>query len=135
MSEGLPAFLSRMTHAIERFLTAIDDMPVLSPDLTFLKTFLHNATGYLRKDIAPDTEALENWDSPENQHMLRRYLRHLSNEIRMITEDLRRDTAQEETQQRLVFRMTALLHSLETEQGSLELRLGAQQVLARNGEH
>jgi hypothetical protein len=113
----------------------LDEIPTLSPELAFLKTFLHNATGYLQKDIAPDTEALENWDSPENQHMLRRYLRHLTNEIRMVTEDFRSAAALEDVQQHLANRMTTLLQSLEAEERGVELRFQAQQGLNSNGKH
>jgi hypothetical protein len=120
MSQGLAAYLSRITDSIERLITLLDEIPVLSADQVFLKTFLHNATGYLQKDIAPDTEALENWDSPENQRMLRRYVRHLSTEIRMVAEDLNKDARQDEARQRLSQRMTALLNSLEAEQGGME---------------
>lgn len=135
MSAGLGAFLSRMTHYLERFLSVINDMPVLSPDLAFLKTLLQNAIGYLQKDATPDTEALENWDTEENQRMLRRYIRHLTNEIRMVAENFHRDALPDEASQRLSQRMMVLLHHLDAEQRGVELLLRAQQGRHGNGEH
>ena len=46
-----------------------------------------NAKGYLAGDLSPDTEAMENWDSPENQAMMRRYLTHVEQQVRLIAED------------------------------------------------
>ena len=135
MNAGLVAFLSRITHSLERFLGLIDEIPVLSPDLAFLKTLLRNAIGYLHKDVAPDTEALENWDIPENQRMLRRYMRHLTHEIRMVVEHLHQDVLPAEASQRLAQRMMVLLYHIETEQGGLELLLRAQPERHGNGEH
>lgn len=135
MSAGLAAFLSRITHYMERFLGLIDEMPVLSPDLAFLKTLLRNAVGYLQKDVGPDTEALENWHTPENQRMLRRYIRHLTNEIRMVAENVHQEALPDEASQRLSQRMMVLLHHLEAEQRGIELLLRAQQGRRGNGEH
>ncbi len=135
MSAELSAFLSRITHYMEHFLRLIDEMPVLSPDLAFLKTLLRNAIGYLQKDVAPDTEALENWDTPENQRMLRRYIRHLTNEIRMVAENVHQEALPDEISPRLAQRMLVLLHHVEAEQRGLELLLRAQQGVRGNGEH
>lgn len=135
MNAGLVAFLNRMTHSLQRFLGLLDEIPVRSPDLAFLHTLLHHATGYLQKDIAPETEALENWDIPENQRMLRRYLRHLTHEIRMVVTHLPQEVVSAEASQPLVQRMLLLLHQIEAEQGSLDLLLRAQQERHGNGDH
>ena len=63
MIAGLAAFLSRVTHSMERLLRLIDEMPLLSPDLAFLKRS-PNAVGYLQKTLGPHTEALETLGYP-----------------------------------------------------------------------
>lgn len=65
-------------------LEVLDETAVASGELTFLQTFLTHAKGYLSKDVAPDTEAIENWDSMENQVMIQRYITHIEQEIRLV---------------------------------------------------
>ena len=72
---------------LEYCLTVLDGTAIASGDLTFLRTFLNHAKGYLSKDVTPDTEAVENWDSPENQAMIQRYMTHVEQEIRLFIEE------------------------------------------------
>jgi hypothetical protein len=68
---------------LERCLTVLSEVAMSSSDITFLRTFLTHATGYLSGDLSPDTEAMENWHTPENQAMIRRYITHVEAEIRL----------------------------------------------------
>jgi hypothetical protein len=68
-------------------LEVLDEMAIASGDLTFLQAFLTHAKGYLSRDVTPGTEAVENWDLPENQAMIQRYMAHVEEEIRLIVEE------------------------------------------------
>lgn len=72
---------------LEYCLAVLDETSITSGDLTFLQTFLTHAKGYLSKDVTPDTEAVENWDAPENQAMIQRYVTHVEQEIRLFIEE------------------------------------------------
>ena len=89
MSDDNPAGWSELIEHLERCLMILAEAKIPSPDLDFLQAFLTNAKGYLSKDVSPDTEALENWDSPENQAMIRRYVTHVEAEIRLMVEEWR----------------------------------------------
>jgi hypothetical protein len=66
-----------------------------SSDITFLQMFLTHAKGYLSGDLSPDTEAMANWYTPENQAMIRRYITHVEAEIRLVIEEWQQTHASE----------------------------------------
>ncbi len=72
---------------LEHCLAVLNEAAIALGDLTFLQTFLTHAKGYLSKDVTPNTEAIENWDSPENQAMIQRYIAHVEQEIRLFIEE------------------------------------------------
>lgn len=80
------AFARPITH-LEHCLSILQQAAIPSHDLEFLQTFLTHAKGYLSKDLSPDTEALENWETPENQAMIRRFITHVEQEIRLVVEE------------------------------------------------
>ncbi len=84
--EAQEAYAKQIVY-LEHCLDVLDEAAIASGDLTFLQTFLTHAKGYLSKDVTPDTEAVENWDSPENQAMIRRYMTHVEQEIRLFIEE------------------------------------------------
>lgn len=84
--EAQEAYAKQIAY-LEHCLDVLNDIGMASDDLTFLQTFLTHAQGYLSKDVTPDTEAVENWDSPENQAMIQRYLTHVEQEIRLFIEE------------------------------------------------
>ena len=87
MSQDNPAFLVHTIHYLERCLVLLSEVALSSSDLTFLQTFLTHAKGYLSGDLSPDTEAMANWYTPENQAMIRRYITHVEAEIRLVIEE------------------------------------------------
>lgn len=84
--KALEAYAKQVAY-LEYCLAVLEETTIASGDLTFLQTFLNHAKGYLSKDVTPDTEAIENWDSPENQAMLQRYMTHVEQEIRLFIEE------------------------------------------------
>ena len=80
---------AKLIAYLEHCLRVLDETAIAQGDLTFLQTFLTHAKGYLSKDVTPDTEAVDNWDAPENQAMLQRYVTHVEQEIRLCIEDWR----------------------------------------------
>jgi hypothetical protein len=87
MSDAIPpAFARPITH-LEHCLAILEQTAIPSHDLDVLQTFISHAKGYLSKVLSPDTEALENWETPENQAMIRRFITHVEQEIRLVGED------------------------------------------------
>ncbi|WP_089933371.1 hypothetical protein [Candidatus Entotheonella palauensis] len=97
---------------LEYCLTVLAETAVASGELTFLQTFLAHAKGYLSKDVTPDTEAIENWDSPENQAMIQRYMAHGEQEIRLCIEEWQQ-AYPEAVQTPLGVKLQALIDGLE----------------------
>jgi hypothetical protein len=97
---------------LEYCLTVLEETAIASGDLTFLQTFLNHAKGYLSKDVTPDTEAVENWDSPENQAMIQRYMTHVEQEIRLFIEEWQQ-THPEAMRTPLGVQLQALIDGLE----------------------
>ena len=89
MSDETQAAYGQLIAYLEHCLSVLDEAAIAPGDLTFLQTFLTHAAGYLSKDATPDTEAVENWDAPENQAMMQRYITHVEQEIRLCIEDWR----------------------------------------------
>lgn len=86
MSQNTPAFLASTIAYLEHCLGVLAEVAISSSDITFLQTFLTHAKGYLAGDLSPDTEAMDNWHTPENQAMIRRYIIHVEEEIRLAVE-------------------------------------------------
>jgi hypothetical protein len=84
--EAQGAYAKQIAY-FEHCLEVLAETAIASGDLTFLQMFLTHAKGYLSKDVTPDTEAVENWDSPENQAMIQRYLTHVEQELRLFIEE------------------------------------------------
>ena len=84
MSENYSADIGRMIAYLEHCLATLHDAALPSRELEYLQTFLTHARGYLAKDVSAETEALENWDIPENQAMLERFMTHVEERIRLI---------------------------------------------------
>jgi len=84
--EAQGAYAKQIAY-VEHSLAVLAETPMASGDLTCLQTFLTHAKGYLSKDVTPDTEAVENWDSPENQAMIQRYMKHVEQELRLFIEE------------------------------------------------
>jgi hypothetical protein len=97
---------------LEYCLAVLEETAIASGDLTFLQTFLNHAKGYLSKDVTPDTEAVENWDSPENQAMIQRYMTHVEQEIRLFIEEWQQ-THPEAMRTPLGVQLQALIDGLE----------------------
>lgn len=97
---------------LEHCLSVLDETAVALGDLTFLQTFLTHAKGYLSKDVTPHTEAIENWDSPENQAMIQRYIAHVEQEIRLFIEEWQH-THPDAMQTSLGVKLQALVDGLE----------------------
>lgn len=93
-------------------LAVLDETANPSHDLTFLQTLLIHAKGYLSKDVTPNTEAVENWDSPENQAMILRYITHIAQEIRLFIEEWKQ-AHPEAVQTPLGVKLQALVNGLE----------------------
>ncbi len=89
MPDESPETLGRMIVHLERCLAILEEAAAPSPDIAFLHTFLLHAKGYLAKDVSADTEALENWDTPENQAMIQRFITHVAQRIRLMVEEWR----------------------------------------------
>jgi hypothetical protein len=87
MSDAIPPALARPIAHLEHCLCILEQAAMPSQDLEALQTFLTHAKGYLSKDLSPDTEALENWETPENQAMIRRFITHIEQEIRLVVEE------------------------------------------------
>ena len=84
MSDAIPPAFARPIIHLEHCLAILQQAVIPSHDLDFLQTFLTHAKGYLSKDLSPDTEALENWETPENQAMIQRFITHVEEEIRFV---------------------------------------------------
>ncbi len=97
---------------LEHCLTVLNETAAAFGDLTFLQTFLTHAKGYLSKDVTPNTEAIENWDSPENQAMIQRYIAHVEQEIRFFIEEWQH-THSDAVQTPLGVKLQALIDGLE----------------------
>jgi hypothetical protein len=93
-------------------LEVLDEMAIASGDLTFLQAFLTHAKGYLSRDVTPGTEAVENWDLPENQAMIQRYMTHVGEELRLIIEEWQQ-AHPEAVQTPLGVKLQALVDGLE----------------------
>ena len=89
MSDESRDAYAQLIAYLEHCLSVLDETAIAQGDLMFLQTFLTHAKGYLSKDVTPDTEAVDNWDAPENQAMLQRYITHVEQEIRLCIEDWR----------------------------------------------
>jgi hypothetical protein len=63
MSDAIPPALARPIAHLEHCLCILEQAAMPSQDLEALQTFLTHAKGYLSKDLSPDTEALENWET------------------------------------------------------------------------
>lgn len=117
MSEDYSADIARTIAYLEHCLATLHDAALPSSELEFLQMFLTHARGYLAKDVSAETEALENWDAPENQAMIERFMIHVEERIRLIiTEWHDRHAGSADTT--LHMKMTGLLTQLD------HLRLG-----------
>jgi hypothetical protein len=87
MSDAIPTAFARPITYLEHCLSTLEQAAIPSYDLECLHTFLTHAKGYLSKDLSPDTEALENWETPENQTMIQRFITHVEQEIRLVVEE------------------------------------------------
>jgi hypothetical protein len=87
MSDGIPSVFARPILHLEHCLSILAQAAIPSHDLDVLQTFLTHAKGYLSKDLSPDTDALENWETPENQAMIQRFITHVEEEIRLVVEE------------------------------------------------
>jgi hypothetical protein len=87
MPDDVQGAYGKQIAYLEYCLAVLDETAIASGGLTFLRTFLNHAKGYLSKDVTPNTEAVENWDSPENQAMIQRYMTHVEQEIRLCIEE------------------------------------------------
>lgn len=87
MSDAMPSAFARPITHLEHCLSILEQAAIPSHDLDVLQTFLTHAKGYLSKDLSPDTDALENWETPENQAMIRRFITHVEQEIRLVVEE------------------------------------------------
>lgn len=112
MSDAIPpAFARPITH-LEHCLSILEQTAIPSYDLDVLHTFLSHAKGYLSKDLSPDTEALDNWETPENQAMIRRFITHVEQEIRLVVEEWQQ-THPDEAQTPLGANLNEMLAGLE----------------------
>ncbi len=109
--EAQEAYAKQIAY-FQHCLEVLDETAIASGDLTFLQTFLTHAKGYLSKDVTPDTEAVENWDSPENQAMIQRYMTHVEQEIRLFIEEWQQ-AHPEAGQTPLGVKLQALVNGLE----------------------
>jgi hypothetical protein len=112
MSDKAQEAYAKQVAYLEYCLTVLEETAIASGDLTFLQTFLNHAKGYLSKDVTPDTEAVENWDSPENQAMIQRYMTHVEQEIRLFIEEWQQ-THPETMRKPLGVQLQALIDGLE----------------------
>lgn len=87
MSPDTPDFLAHTIDYLERCLVLLSEVALSSSDIAFLQTFLTHAKSYLSGDLSPDKEAMENWHTPENQAMIRRYITHVKAEIHLVIEE------------------------------------------------
>ena len=117
MSEDYSADITRTLAYLERCLATLHDAALPSNELAFLQTFLTHARGYLAKDVSAETEALENWDAPENQAMIERFMTHVEERIRLIITEWQ-DGHAGSADTTLHLKMTGLLAQLD------HLRLG-----------
>jgi hypothetical protein len=85
-NEVQEAYMKQIAY-LEYCVAVLDETAIASGDLEFLQTFLTHAKGYLSKDVTPDTEAVENWDLPENQAMIQRYMVHVEEEVRLFIDE------------------------------------------------
>jgi hypothetical protein len=109
--------ITRTIAYLEHCLATLHDAALPSDELEFLRTFLTHARGYLAKDVSAETEALDNWDTPENQAMIERFMTHVEERIRLIItewQEIHADSANTA----LHLKMTGLLTQLD------HLRLG-----------
>jgi hypothetical protein len=87
MSDAIPSAFARPITHLAYCLAILEQAAIPSPDLDVLQTFLTHAKGYLSNDLSPDTDALENWETPENQAMIQRFITHVEQEIRFVVEE------------------------------------------------
>jgi hypothetical protein len=87
MSDAIPLAFARPIRHLESCLFILEQAAIPSYDLDVLQTFLTHAKGYLSKDLSPATDALENWETPENQAMIQRFITHVEQEIRLVVEE------------------------------------------------
>ncbi|ETW95240.1 MAG: hypothetical protein ETSY1_31440 [Candidatus Entotheonella factor] len=109
--EAQEAYAKQIAY-LEYCLMVLDETAIASGELAFLQTFLAHAKGYLSKDVTPDTEAIENWDLPENQAMIQRYITHVTQEIRLCIEEWQQAHPQAR-QAPLGVKLQALIDGLE----------------------
>ena len=112
MPDHFSTMLDRALTYIERCLATLEEAALPPSELAFLQTFLTHARGYLVKDVSADTEALGNWDSPENRAMIARFLTHVEQRIRLTIEDWQHDHAHT-TNTAFHAKMIALLADLD----------------------
>ncbi len=112
MPDEAQAAYAKQIAYLEHCLAVLDETAIASEDLTFLQTFLTHAKGYLSKDVTPDTEATENWDSPETQAMIQRYITHVEQEICLFIEEWQQ-AHPEAVQTSLGVKLQALVDGLE----------------------
>ena len=108
----MPSAFDRPIAHLEYCLSVLEQAAIPSHDLDMLQTFLTHAKGYLAKDLSPDTEALENWETPENQAMIQRFITHVEQEIRLVIEDWQQ-THPAEAHTRLGTRLNEMLSGLK----------------------
>ena len=111
--DPLRRFAKTIAH-LEQCLVVLEQAALPSHDLEFVQTFLTHAKSYLAKDVSPDTEALENWSTPENQAMIQRFIAHVEQEIRLIVEEWQQSHADAEYAS-FHAQLAALLGELESE--------------------
>jgi len=112
MSDAMPSAFARPITHLEHCLSTLEQAAIPSHDLDVLQTFLTHAKGYLSKDLSPDTDALENWETPENQAMIQRFITHVEQEIRLVVEEWQQ-THPDEARTPLGVQLNEMLAGLE----------------------
>jgi len=112
MSDAIPPAFARPISHLEYCLSILEQAAIPSYDLDVLQTFLTHAKGYLSKDLSPDTDALENWETPENQAMIQRFITHVEQEIRLVVEEWQQ-THPDEARTPLGAKLNEMLAGLE----------------------
>lgn len=130
MSDEAQEAYAKQIAYLEHCLDVLKETAIASGDLTFLQAFLTHAKGYLSKDVTPDTEAVENWDLPENQAMIQRYMTHVEQEIRLCIEEWQH-AHPEAAQMPLGVKLQVLVDGLE--QVSPTVLINPRSQVERNG--
>lgn len=87
MPEGIPAGMSQAAQYLQACQTVMEALALPETERQFVDTRVNNARCYLRKELTPYTEAMDNWQRPENQVMMRRFITHIAHEMRMFVAD------------------------------------------------